>query len=132
MSTLSTPRRLKTIIRDNRQLLKQFHRQQTYRVPGHRHISVSIAAALLQPTTKCHDLFDVLCRDSEMRDRIYGRFCEEVRRTVPRASYRAAATKIAHRCFMSGARGVTHFEEVVKDMAAADHHRAFCRCAASR
>merc|ERR1712127_492563 len=60
-----------------------------------------------------------------MCGRIYSRFCEEARCTL-QDGCRAAATKIAHRCFMSGAAGLTYFKGIVQDMAAAGDHRAFC------
>merc|ERR1712166_1625521 len=121
----STHRRARTIECHHISRLKPLHRQQTYRVPGHRHISISTAAVLLQPTTTLGSLFDLLCRDPAMCGRIYSRFCEEARYTVPNG-WRAAATKIAHRCFMSGAAGLTHFKGIVQDMASAADHRAFC------
>jgi len=108
---------------------KSLHRQKTYRVPGQRHISISTAAVLLQQTATLCSLFDFLCRDPAMCGRIYSRFCEEARCTVRDGGCRAAATKIAYRCFMSDAAGLTFFKGIVQDMAAAGDHRAFCWCA---
>ena len=119
-------RRARTIDCHHISRLKSLHRQQTYRVPGHRHISISTAAVLLQPTASLGSLFDFLCRDPAMCGRIYSRFCEEARCTVRDDGCRAAATKIAHRCFMSDAAGLTFFKGIVQDMAAAGDHRAFC------